>query len=83
VIITHAGDSRWVGKVISGVCELVCMSVSVCVLVIWMSAAKMAEPIQMLFAEQTKNDALDGVFTGATWQIWLNDPYSPVMPLMQ
>jgi len=34
-----------------------------------MSAAKMAEPIQMLFAEQTKNDALDGVFTGATWQI--------------
>jgi len=33
VLITHAGDSRCVGRMISGVCDFVCVFISVCLCV--------------------------------------------------
>jgi len=56
-----------------------------CVLIINrpVSCAKTAEPIEMLFGEQTHvgpvNHALDGIRMGATWRIQLNYPCSAAM----
>jgi len=44
-----------------------------------MSCAKTDEPIETPFGLSAFNHVLDGVHTGAAWQIPLNRPYAVVM----